>query len=155
LVQLCQAHFVATRAKEFCRGQDDIPVVLCGDFNSQPRSFVHRYLTGGEVNAKSVAPWYAASIEHEQRKIENTANEHGSNEILASELSLRKITTSNSTSKATEHLESSPTLGGAPEVRYILDNTLSRFCRCLRILGINAAIETEEEEIERTKQGRM
>jgi hypothetical protein len=145
---------VATRAKEFCKGQDDIPVIFCGDFNSQPRSFVHQYLTEGEVNAKNVAPWYAGSIEREQTQIENKTHDHGVNEILASECCMLGLTTTDSTtSAAKECLKSSAASNGAPEVRYILDYTLNRFCRWLRILGINAAIETEEEEIERTKQG--
>lgn len=38
-----------------------------------------------------------------------------------------------------------------PRVRYMLDFTLNRFCRWLRILGIDAALETEEEERQRTK----
>jgi hypothetical protein len=43
----------------------------------------------------------------------------------------------------------------APEVRYMLDFTLNRFCRWMRILGLDAALETEEEERERTKEGNM
>ena len=42
-----------------------------------------------------------------------------------------------------------------PKVRYMLDYTLNRLCRWLRILGIDAAIETEEEEKERTKEAKM
>eukprot|EP00978_Attheya_sp_CCMP212_P000658 scaffold1312_cov54-Attheya_sp.AAC.2 len=40
-------------------------------------------------------------------------------------------------------------------VRYLLDFTLNRFTRWLRILGIDAALETDQEEKERTKEGRM
>ena len=40
-------------------------------------------------------------------------------------------------------------------VRYMLDYTLNRFTRWLRILGIDAALETEEEERERTRGSRM
>ncbi|EED91327.1 predicted protein [Thalassiosira pseudonana CCMP1335] len=40
-------------------------------------------------------------------------------------------------------------------VRYMLDYTLNRFTRWLRILGIDAALETEEEERERTRGSRI
>jgi hypothetical protein len=40
-------------------------------------------------------------------------------------------------------------------VRYMLDYTLNKLCRWLRILGIDAALETEEEEKERTKDAKM
>jgi uncharacterized protein with PIN domain len=36
-----------------------------------------------------------------------------------------------------------------------LDSTLNRFCRWLRILGLDAALETEKEEEERTRDGKM
>ena len=42
-----------------------------------------------------------------------------------------------------------------PKVKYLLDSTLNRFCRWLRILGLDAALETEEEEKERTRDGKM
>jgi len=39
--------------------------------------------------------------------------------------------------------------------RYMLDFTLNKLTRWLRILGIDAALETEEEERARTKDGKM
>jgi hypothetical protein len=42
-----------------------------------------------------------------------------------------------------------------PRLRYMLDYTLNRFCRWLRILGLDAALETEEEERLRTKEGKL
>lgn len=39
-------------------------------------------------------------------------------------------------------------------VKYMLDYTLNKFTRWLRILGIDAALETAEEEIQRTKFGK-
>ena len=39
----------------------------------------------------------------------------------------------------------------SPGVKYMLDFTLNRFTRWLRILGIDARLETEDEERERTK----
>jgi hypothetical protein len=40
-------------------------------------------------------------------------------------------------------------------VKYMLDFTLNRFTRWLRILGIDARLETDEEERERTKGQKM
>jgi len=40
-------------------------------------------------------------------------------------------------------------------VKYMLDYTLNRFTRWLRILGIDATLETEEEEKERTSNGKI
>ncbi|KAL7467593.1 hypothetical protein ACHAXS_007838 [Conticribra weissflogii] len=40
-------------------------------------------------------------------------------------------------------------------VKYLLDYTLNRFTRWLRILGIDATLETEEEEKERTSNGKI
>ena len=42
-----------------------------------------------------------------------------------------------------------------PTVKYMLDFTLNRFTRWLRILGIDARLETNDEERERTKGQRM
>eukprot|EP00934_Nitzschia_sp_Nitz4_P001677 Nitzschia sp. Nitz4//scaffold92_size79448//9347//11720//NITZ4_005382-RA/size79448-augustus-gene-0.29-mRNA-1//-1//CDS//3329560159//1677//frame0 len=47
---------------------------------------------------------------------------------------------------------SNPTDNPHPKVRYLLDASLNRLCRWLRILGIDAALETEEEEVQRTQQ---
>ena len=43
----------------------------------------------------------------------------------------------------------------SPPVKYMLDYTLNRFTRWLRILGIDATLETMEEEKERTNGGRI
>ena len=42
-----------------------------------------------------------------------------------------------------------------PKVKYLLDFTLNRLCRWLRILGLDAALETEKEEKERTRDAKM
>ena len=133
-------------AKEFCKNDSNVPIILCGDFNSQPKSSVHQYLTTGTVNAKAIAPWYVLSrqrppssetektIEHESAKESNPEEE------ITSQLNELDISSLESTSTS---------------VRYILDFTLNRFCRWLRILGVDAALETEEEERQRTKEGNI
>jgi len=131
-VKLCQAHYLALRCKRFS-GNEDHPVILCGDLNSKPGGPVHTYFTQGRVNAKLCAPWYDNGDRDE--KIEDLSNIIESTRGLFEGLNL-------------ERSPSSP-------LRYILDFTLNRFCRWLRILGIDAALETDEEEIERTKNGNL
>lgn len=56
-VKLCQAHYLVSQMKEFCATDKDVPVVLCGDLNSQPGSLVYRYLTeGGEHTVDVTCP---------------------------------------------------------------------------------------------------
>jgi len=147
-VKLCQIHYVAMRTKAFCKNAN-VPVILCGDFNSQPKSYVHRYLTTGSVNAKGVAPWYAHYHQRRMKDEESQNNEGDKNmQELSSDVTadLNKI-----------HISEDPSNKSAEQnkVRYILDYTLNRFCRWMRILGLDAALETDEEEIQRTKYGNM
>lgn len=127
-VKLCQVVLVVQRARQFA-GNDGI--VFCGDLNSPPHSHVHEYLTKGVVNAKEVAPWYRHS---DPDAAEEWHSESGVVELL------EKI-------QISEQQD--------PQICYILDYTLNRFTRWLRILGIDAALETEEEEIQRTKHNNI
>jgi hypothetical protein len=127
---------------------NDIPIVWCGDFNSQPKGYVHQYLTKGVVNAKASAPWYTlANTGREEQKVkaEMNFNNVGHNDISGQfdRLSITKEV----------EIESKDSF--SPKVKYLLDYTLNRFCRWLRILGLDAALETEEEEKERTRDGKM
>jgi hypothetical protein len=150
---------VATRIKEFCGDDDHVPVIFCGDFNSQPNGYVHRYLTQGKVNAKTAAPWYALSLENsaqhhhqqqQQQEQRKATDEPRIDEAINLEIHKHSLTNDGDMFGGSECPDRTH-----PEVRYILDYTLNRLCRWLRILGLNAALETEEEEIERTKYGRM
>jgi hypothetical protein len=111
---------------------------LCGDFNSQPGGPVHQYLVKGFVNARLAAPWYRHFYSEGE---EGTDLEPGSVEGVTSSLGHVSI------SDVASHSN--------PKVRYMLDYTLNRFCRWLRILGIDAALESEEEERLRTKEGKL
>ena len=129
---------MAKLAEEFSSG---IPIIFCGDFNSQPGSHVHRYLVDGYVNGKVAAPWYSVSEEENHQGYAMGSDLEPEEERLASRidhLSLKEKTTQ---------------LQPTPAVRYLLDFTLNRFTRWLRILGIDAALETEDEENRRTKDG--
>lgn len=132
-VKLCQVHYVVQQAHDFSNPGEG--VVFCGDLNSPQHSHVHDYLSKGVVNAKRVAPWYRHSVQDdEDREVEKQlANLNISTEQYVE-----------------QDDEDSP-----PEIRYIMDFTLNRFTRWLRILGIDAALETEDEEIQRTKRNNM
>jgi len=53
------------------------------------------------------------------------------------------------------YIHEAPLNSNALVPRYMLDFTLNKLTRWLRILGIDAALETEEEERARTKDGNM
>ena len=140
---------MAIRANAFCKRHNDIPFVWCGDFNSQPQGYVHQYLTKGVVNAKAAAPWYALSHKrHEEQKANVNFTDTGHQE-LTDQFDLLNITKETIDNKAESKDVSTP------KVKYLLDSTLNRFCRWLRILGLDAALETEKEEEERTRDGKM
>jgi len=122
--QLCQVHYVLQKATEFANQAE--PVVLCGDLNARPNGVTHSYLRKGWINAhRYVAPWRqsAAGVEI---NVEDDDDDNLKN--LTNRLSLQQ----------------------EKPMRYILDATLNKFCRWLRILGIDTALETEEEEKMRT-----
>ena len=138
LTKLCQAHYVAKLAMEFSSGT---PIIFCGDLNSQPGSHVHRYLVNGYVNGKVAAPWYSVSEEEEHQGY-----------AMGSELELEEERLSDGFGQLSLE-EKTTQVHHTPAVRYLLDFTLNRFTRWLRILGIDAALETEDEEKRRTRDG--
>jgi uncharacterized protein with PIN domain len=144
---------VSCRAKAFC-GHEQLPIVFCGDFNSQPNSHVHRYFVEGSVNAKLSAPWYACALkprdESWRRQEDDVAAKKSQPDEKDLEEKLRDLSLDD---KAASSVPEEQTL--TPPIRYMVDFTLNRFCRWLRILGIDAEIEKEHEEIERTKEGKF
>lgn len=104
--------------------------VFCGDLNSRPRGITHSYLARGSIAAKHFAPWY-------RQAVINDYLEASEEDELVDEVGRLVIASSKAKPET-------------PEIRYLLDATLNRFCRWLRILGIDAALETEEEERIRT-----
>jgi hypothetical protein len=142
-VKLCQVHYMVQRAHAFSSSSNkNEGVVFCGDLNSPQHSLVHEYLAHGKVNAKRVAPWYRHSIEAEEDFVVETSGTAPVEDQLA-QLGI-------SAKEGTEQDSND-----SPTIRYMLDFTLNRFTRWLRILGIDAALETEEEEIERTRENNM
>ena len=137
-IKLCQSHYITTKAKQFANGT---PVIMCGDLNSQPMSCVHTYLTKGKVNAKNIAPWNLCRQQDEYGESEEeikTTDETDGVEQAAKQLERMEV----DDDKA------------KPTIRYLCDYTLNRFTRWLRILGIDCALETTDEEIQRTKEGK-
>jgi hypothetical protein len=104
------------------------------------------------VNAKFAAPWYHTDDEEdcetkEDEKIATGEEGHAPSKTAsppedAIVSGMQGLTISYESPKE-------------PQVRYMLDYTLNRFCRWLRILGLDAALETEEEEKLRTKEGKL
>jgi uncharacterized protein with PIN domain/mRNA deadenylase 3'-5' endonuclease subunit Ccr4 len=126
-VKVCQAHYAMQRTEKFAQGD---PVIFCGDLNSQPNGPVHEYLTKGSVSAKATAPWYNLHhSDNEQTATPNVADTEP-HELKIDQLRIKD---------------------SSPQIKYLLDFTLNRFARWLRILGVDAALETDSEEIQRTK----
>jgi uncharacterized protein with PIN domain len=147
---------VTVRAKAFCRPGERL--VLCGDLNSKPGGAVHTYLAQGSVPAKKYAPWYRMydreleCQEDEAQRVgkgvddsgangegDNTGSRHEDSDLV-DQLSALRLTSD------------APPMGSP---RYLLDATLNKLCRWLRILGLDTALETDEEEKLRTGQGKM
>eukprot|EP00980_Cylindrotheca_fusiformis_P027796 scaffold22560_cov135-Cylindrotheca_fusiformis.AAC.7 len=105
-----------------------------------PRSSVYDYVSTGKVNAKLAAPWYSHTNVDELKRERETTTSEG---LLARDLS-KNLSLSNSKDVDT-----------SVPIKYLLDFTLNRFCRWLRILGIDSVLETEEEEKARTRDGSL
>jgi hypothetical protein len=115
------------------------------------------------TNAKFAAPWYYTEDEQEEEKEKQDSEPKGVATktaqvagpwITASSPPSEDVILSGGFQDLTISLsEASPKK--EPQVRYMLDYTLNRFCRWLRILGLDAALETEEEEKLRTKECKL
>jgi len=138
-------------------------VILCGDWNSRPHGAAHTYLTRGCISAKRVAPWYQRGLgddsddedERTETMIQDDDEEEGNADedgetssdkgvklgVLFDNFTLNDTRTSKNKTPG--------------NVRYLLDFTLNKLCRWLRILGLDTALETDEEERFRTGQGKF
>lgn len=115
----------------------------------------------GKVNAKLSAPWYAYSRSQSEGAIESSElvkkQGDGNNEVELENSGMADVEDKfRNLNLGKDMVEAKCNRGAAtPTIRYILDFTLNRFCRWLRILGLDAAMETEQEEIKRTKEGNV
>ena len=102
------------------------------------------------VNAKFAAPWYHTNKEDndskEAEKVATSTEVGGISKVASPEDAIVS---------GFQDLAISSESPNEPQVRYMLDYTLNRFCRWLRILGLDAALETEEEEKLRTKECKL
>ena len=96
------------------------------------------------ANAKATAPWYFRSYE--------PCQERNPEEIDATDKGRMELT-----NRTTEIIDNGTALNSPStlKVKYLLDSTLNKFCRWLRILGVDAALETKKEEEERTRDGKL
>ncbi|GKY96984.1 hypothetical protein MPSEU_000657300 [Mayamaea pseudoterrestris] len=163
-VKLCQAHYVLMRAKAFMTANDE-PFIFCGDLNSRPHGAAHSYLTKGVINAKLVAPWYhqvpvgEAALSHAcdgSSYNESNADDEDGGGSDSSKQQQHNVDalTERMARELSIYDDDSPDNSQRMQatVRYCLDNTLNKLCRWLRILGQDAALETDVEERLRTQQ---
>jgi len=178
-VKLSQTHYLMLRVKEFMSNsiqRDCIPLV-CGDMNSKVNSAVYKYFVEGKMDARLVAPWSfhydeleeqeelakhmsELSMEADQdpvviienndrqevQRIDGNKTNHDRNSIPPAAMSHVMSKTNYSSHKSNNN---------PSEVKYLLDVTLNKFTRWLRILGQDAALETAEEERLRTIDANM
>ena len=150
------------------------PIIICGDFNSKPTSIVYQFLTQSIVDARMVAPWYHYYFTQQQQQ-QQQQHDVISNGIVRKEFKSSPSILSKNKDENNNISNNENTLGmetidlnhnkndndipnnnhDGIEIRYLLDYTLNRFTRWLRILGIDAALETKEEEYQRTRHGNM
>lgn len=166
-VKLSQAKYLMdhldTIARKYAIGWEErVPVIICGDFNSKPRSVVHNFLTRGSVDGRTAAPWNCytyPSLDEEEFDVfggENNLPKDNPSQIAdlrVGETELRSLSLSDS--EAATEKKAQGYDNNVPQVRYLLDFTLNRFTRWLRILGIDAALETKAEEKVRTSGGQI
>jgi uncharacterized protein with PIN domain len=146
---------VLVRARAFCR--PDETFVLCGDLNSKPGGAVHTYLTRGSVRAKTYAPWYRfydRELEDQEDDAQTAGKGGDPHAIGDGDLG----SSPHDDSELIDRLSAMTLTNDPPSMRsprYLLDATLNKLCRWLRILGQDAALETDEEEKLRTGHGKM
>ena len=127
------------------------PFLICGDFNSKPNGAVHTYLSRGVVNAKQYAPWYRIyDPDLEEDKIVDGSDPHQQLNQLTTQVQQLNVSPSKD-----DDDDAAAAAAAVTSPRYILDATLNKLCRWLRILGQDTALETEVEEKQRTREGKM
>jgi len=143
-----------------------IPVFVCGDLNSTPGSAVHTFASRGKIDARNVAPWRCNSNDDEEEAKDAyasyTYHSDGGEAVVGGYFTGNKLPLNEYTKEKIialslklydeklicEEYDEKPMVR---QVKYMLDFTLNRFTRWLRILGLDAALETEQEEKERTR----
>jgi hypothetical protein len=142
-----------------------IPVLVCGDLNATPGSVVHSFMARRKVDARAVAPWYSNvedNTDHEERSNAAFAKnnlDHGDFDDPTDEMF------GNGRFFLFGHSSRFPFSDFSPEkinaltiklqggrlayeekkqrrvVKYMLDFTLNRLTRWLRILGLGERVD--------------
>ena len=169
----CAQIFAQTTTTDNNHNQQRYPIIICGDFNSKPTSIVYQFITQRTVDARLVAPWYHHYFTQQQQQQQESSsilpftnneeekkNNNNDHDINTTTLRMETLHLNHDTNTTADELSIFPSNNNhnhhhTIEMRYLLDFTLNRFTRWLRILGIDAALETKEEEYQRTRHGNM
>lgn len=177
-VKLSQTHYLMLRVKEFMNNnaQRECIPLICGDMNSKVNSAVYKYFVEGKMDARLVAPWsfhYDELEEQEELAKQMSELSIGDDQdpVLLEDADRQEIqrdyhsnsgkdsnyipTADNNIKKIREDVDSIEYNISPPTVKYLLDVTLNKFTRWLRILGQDAALETADEERMRTIDAKM
>jgi mRNA deadenylase 3'-5' endonuclease subunit Ccr4 len=177
-VKLSQTHYLMLRVKEFINNnaQRECIPLICGDMNSKVNSAVYKYFVEGKMDARLVAPWsfhYDELEEQEELAKQMSELSMGADQdpVLFEDDDRQEIQrdshynigkeTNNipivdkNIAKTQEDVDSLEYNISPPTVKYLLDVTLNKFTRWLRILGQDAALETADEERMRTIDAKM
>lgn len=114
---------------------------------------MYEYLSSGTVNSKLVTPWYSSNGFVNLLKEDKPPQTD--EELLRWALSRKLKLDDSSPSQSDDDEMTNRRNDPVKPIQYLLDYTLNRFCRWLRILGIDSVLETEEEEKLRTKDGSL
>jgi uncharacterized protein with PIN domain len=116
-------------------------------------------LSNGFINAKRVAPWYSRPPHDDETSLTSqatttgdkypqidSAGDCGSESMIGRGLESIHINKQGSAPREVDDI---------PRMRYLLDASLNKFCRWLRILGQDVVLETDKEEKLRTGEGEI
>lgn len=116
-------------------------------------------MSKGWINAKQIAPWYSnpysylepAFLQDEESEIAPIQQDADNKECGQEDDQHHHQLVDEFSNLNVRDDEVTLPDEAIPSIRYLLDATLNKLCRWLRILGIDTALETEEEEKMRTK----
>lgn len=114
---------------------------------------MYEYLSSGTVNSKLVTPWYSSNGFVNLLKEDKPPQTD--EELLQWALSRKLKLDESSPSQNDDDEMTNRHSDAVKPIQYLLDYTLNRLCRWLRILGIDSVLETEKEEKLRTKDGSL
>jgi uncharacterized protein with PIN domain len=117
----------------------------------------HSYLTRGSINAKRFAPWYALALDKSDTEWIMVDEEEGKSSEKDGTTDEKNLVNGLGDLNIVDrvHRLEMKDEDESPHMRYLLDSSLNKLCRWLRILGQDVALETDEEEKLRPGHGEM